>query len=80
MMQENRSFDQYFGTLAGVRGFGDQGALVQSNGKSIFYQPDPSNPDGYLLPWHLDTQTTSSQASRPPATPGRCSIRRGTAA
>ncbi len=61
-MQENRSFDHYFGTLAGVRGFGDQNALVQPNGKSIFYQQDPYNPDGYLLPWHLDTQKTSSQA------------------
>jgi phospholipase C len=61
-MQENRSFDHYFGTLAGVRGFGDPHALQQSNGKSIFYQQDPQNPDGYLLPWHLDTQTTSSQA------------------
>ncbi len=45
-----------------MRGFGDPNALVQSNGKSIFYQPDPQNPDGYLLPWHLDTKTTSSQA------------------
>ena len=61
-MQENRSFDHYFGTLAGVRGFGDPHALTQANGQSIFYQPDPSNPDGYLLPWHLDTKTTSSQA------------------
>ena len=61
-MQENRSFDHYFGTLAGVRGFGDPNALVQSNGKSIFYQQDPYNPDGYLLPWHLDTLSTSSQA------------------
>jgi phospholipase C len=61
-MQENRSFDHYFGTLAGVRGFGDPDVLIQSNGKSIFYQPDPENPDGYLLPWHLDTKSTSSQA------------------
>jgi phospholipase C len=61
-MQENRSFDHYFGTLAGVRGFGDPNAIVQANGKSIFYQPDPQNPDGYLLPWHLDTRTTSSEA------------------
>jgi phospholipase C len=61
-MQENRSFDHYFGTLGGVRGFGDPNAIVQSNGKSIFFQPDTQNPDGYLLPWHLDTKTTSSQA------------------
>jgi phospholipase C len=61
-MQENRSFDHYFGTLSKVRGFDDPKALVQSNGRSIFYQPDTQNPDGYLLPWHLDTKTTSSQA------------------
>jgi YVTN family beta-propeller protein len=61
-MQENRSFDHYFGTLAGVRGFGDPNAITLSSGKSVFYQPDPSNPDGYLLPWHLDTSNTSSQA------------------
>lgn len=27
LMQENRSFDHYFGTMAGVRGFGDRTAL-----------------------------------------------------
>jgi phospholipase C len=62
LMQENRSFDHYFGTLSGVRGFGDPNALKLSTGRDVFYQPDPSNPDGYLLPFHLDTQTTSSQA------------------
>jgi phospholipase C len=66
-MQENRSFDHYFGTLAGVRGFADPNVPIQSApsavaGKSLFYQQDSSNPDGYLLPWHLDTQSTSSQA------------------
>ncbi len=61
-MQENRSFDHYFGTLAGVRGFGDPNVLVQSSGKSVFYQQDPYNPDGYLLPWHFNTTKTSSQA------------------
>jgi phospholipase C len=66
-MQENRSFDHYFGTLAGVRGFGDPNVLIQSPpspeaGKSVFYQQDTNNPDGYLLPWHLDTLHTSSQA------------------
>ena len=27
LMQENRSFDHYFGTLSGVRGFSDPGAM-----------------------------------------------------
>ncbi len=62
LMQENRSFDHYFGTLAGVRGFSDPDAITLSTGKSVFYQPTTSNPDGYQLPWHLDTKTTSSQA------------------
>jgi phospholipase C len=61
LMQENRSFDHYFGTLAGVRGFDDPKALKLSGGRSVFYQPDPENPSGYLLPFHLDTRTTSAQ-------------------
>ena len=61
LMQENRSFDHYFGTLAGVRGFGDEQALLLPNGKSIFHQPDAVNPLGHLMPFHLDTRTTSAQ-------------------
>ncbi len=40
MMQENRSFDHYFGTLSGVRGFGDPRAVTLAGGRSVFYQPD----------------------------------------
>ena len=61
VMQENRSFDHYFGTMAGVRGFDDPDALKLPNGQSVFYQPDPENPNGYLLPFHLDTRRTSAQ-------------------
>jgi phospholipase C len=61
LMQENRSFDHYFGTLAGVRGFGDPQALKLSDGRSVLYQPDSENPKGYLLPFHLDTLTSSAQ-------------------
>jgi phospholipase C len=60
-MQENRSFDHYFGTLAGVRGFDDLHALKLSHGQSVFYQPDRGNPKGYLLPFHLDTHASSAQ-------------------
>ncbi|WP_329461587.1 alkaline phosphatase family protein [Streptomyces sp. NBC_01431] len=62
LMQENRSFDHYFGTLSGVRGFSDPDALKLPNGRSVFYQPDPANPRGYLLPFHLNTRSTSAQA------------------
>lgn len=61
LMQENRSFDHYFGTLAGVRGFEDPDAMKLPDGSSVFFQPDPQNPDGYLLPFHLNTRQTSAQ-------------------
>ena len=55
-IQENRSFDHYFGSYRGVRGFSEQ--------NSAFQQPDPNNttvsPMGYLLPFHLDTSTTNA--------------------
>ena len=57
LMQENRSFDHYFGTLRGVRGFGDKQFLTYPNGQSIFQQPDPARTDlGYLLPYNLTDQ------------------------
>jgi phospholipase C len=62
LMQENRSFDHYFGTMAGVRGFNDPDAMTLPSGRSVFHQPDPANPDGYLLPFHLDTKRSSAQA------------------
>ena len=43
LMQENRSFDHYFGTLSGVRGFSDPKAAKNANGTPVFdqygYQP-----------------------------------------
>jgi phospholipase C len=57
LMQENRSFDHYFGTLSGVRGFGDKQALTWQNGNNIFQQPDATRTDlGYLLPYNLTDQ------------------------
>jgi phospholipase C len=60
MMQENRSFDHYFGSLPGVRGFSDPDAIVLANGQSVFHQPDPANPKGYLLPFHAPNQALAS--------------------
>jgi phospholipase C len=58
LLQENRSFDHYFGTLRGVRGFGDKQALRYQNGTGIFQQPDKTRTDlGYLLPYNLTDQT-----------------------
>jgi len=61
LMQENRSFDHYFGTMPGVRGFSDLHALRLPNGSTVFKQPDSQNPDGYTLPFHLDTYKNSVQ-------------------
>ncbi|MFD5115730.1 phosphocholine-specific phospholipase C [Streptomyces sp. NPDC058391] len=48
LMQENRSFDHYFGTLRGVRGFGDRNAVELPSGKPVFEQPGPL---GTVLPF-----------------------------
>ncbi|WP_327250500.1 phosphocholine-specific phospholipase C [Streptomyces sp. NBC_01244] len=44
LMQENRSFDTYFGSLKGVRGFGDRTALRLPGGASVFEQPRSGGP------------------------------------
>ena len=54
LMQENRSFDHYFGTLRGVRGFGGPRSVKLPSGKSVFHQPDANNPDGFVLPFRPD--------------------------
>lgn len=59
-MQENRSFDHYFGMLNGVRGFGDPRPLRLSTGRSVWSQPSTQHPDGYVMPFHGDSRTTRS--------------------
>ena len=49
LMQENRSFDHYFGTLRGVRGFSDPRAVKLPSGEPVWNQPDGS---GRVLPFH----------------------------
>ena len=61
LMQENRSFDHYFGTMPGVRGFQDPAAITLSTGNSVFHQPDQAHANGYLTPFHYDTKSTSAQ-------------------
>jgi phospholipase C len=61
LMKENRAFDHYFGTLAGVRGFDDPTALPLPGGRDVFHQPDEQHPDRYVLPFRLDTKRTGAQ-------------------
>src|SRR5262245_40388881 len=49
LMQENRAFDHYFGTLRGVRGFGDPRPMTLPSGQPVWFQPDGP---GFLLPFH----------------------------
>ena len=62
LMQENRSFDHYFGSYKGVRGFDDH----PDGHLGAFAQPLASNttrpPIGRQLPFHLDTRPGSASA------------------
>jgi phospholipase C len=60
LMQENRSFDHYFGSLRGVRGHGDPRTIPLPGNKTVWQQPT-GNGTGTVLPFHLDTDTTSAQ-------------------
>jgi phospholipase C len=61
LMQENRSFDHYFGTMRGVRGFGDRAPLALRDGRTIFEQPGPGG--GSVLPFSL--REAAERAGRP---------------
>lgn len=61
LMQENRSFDHYFGCLRGVRGFGDPRPLRLPSGRPVWYQPESGASDRYVLPFRLNSQTSSAQ-------------------
>jgi phospholipase C len=58
LIQENRSFDHYFGTLRGVRGFDDR-----RTPRNVFQQAWPQGtdhtPPNVLLPFHLDQSTSA---------------------
>ena len=49
LMQENRSFEHYLGSLRGVRGFGDPHPATLPSGKSVWHQ---QGKNGEVLPFH----------------------------
>ncbi len=61
-MQENRSFDHYFGTLPGVRGFDDPSDAWKQRGWAPNVGPTKT---GYMMPFRLDT-------TRGPSLDGEC--------
>jgi phospholipase C len=70
LMQENRSFDHYFGCLRGVRGFADPRVLELANGDPVWRQPVTAERTKYwkprgigedvawVYPFHLDTHAS----------------------
>ncbi|MHC5256406.1 phosphocholine-specific phospholipase C [Streptomyces sp. UC4497] len=58
LMQENRSFDHYFGTLKGVRGFGDPRPVTLPSGKPVWHQ---SSAGKETLPYHPDADDLGMQ-------------------
>ena len=58
LMQENRSFDHYFGTLKGVRGFGDPRPVTLPSGKSVWHQSDGKKD---VLPFRPDADNLGLQ-------------------
>ncbi|MGZ6016277.1 MAG: phosphocholine-specific phospholipase C [Phenylobacterium sp.] len=63
LMQENRSFDHYFGTLRGVRGFGDPRPIDLPNGQPVWKQPTRDGASS-VSPFHLDTKATRAETMR----------------
>jgi phospholipase C len=71
LMQENRSFDHYFGTMRGVRGFSDPRAALLPDRNPVWYQPAAKirgkhyesrglRPDAtHVLPWYINPLLTT---------------------
>jgi phospholipase C len=55
LMQENRSFDHYYGAMGGVNGF--------DTSSSAYAQTWPGGTDPTLLPYHLDTETQMAECT-----------------
>ena len=63
LMQENRSFDHYFGTLSSTRGFDDPSPAFQQKGWNA--QTQAVDPSGVTIPYRFDT-------TRGPLLDGEC--------
>lgn len=57
LMQENRSFDHYFGTLRGVRGFCDRFPIPVQGNRRVWSQ---QGAEGIVEPFHLDNASMNA--------------------
>src|SRR2546423_1734005 len=62
LIQENRSFDHYFGRYRGVRGFADPNVLPLNDGSglTVFAQPSDGVCGGHLYPFRFDTDPSQN--------------------
>jgi phospholipase C len=75
LMQENRSFDHYFGSLRGVRGFGDRATIRLPGGLPVWRQPaaapgaatPPGEETRAQHPWPLSSGTFEGPQPPTPA-------------
>lgn len=58
LMQENRSFDHYFGALKGVRGFGDPRPMAPVGTTTVWHQSDGTKD---VLPFRPDAENLGMQ-------------------
>jgi phospholipase C len=71
LMQENRSFDHYYGTLSGVRGFSDPkighyayDGTRYSVWEQLGYEPGVGvDPSGYMVPFHMQQDPPSEDGA-----------------
>lgn len=58
LMQENRSFDHYFGTFPGVRGFSDRFTIPLPGQRAVWEQQGKGR---LVMPYHLDSSKGNAQ-------------------
>ena len=62
LMQENRSFDHYFGTFRGARGFGDRFPIPLAGSRTVWHQRyTHEGASRIVLPYHLDGRSGNAQ-------------------
>ncbi|MGO2957867.1 MAG: phosphocholine-specific phospholipase C [Acetobacter sp.] len=61
LMQENRSFDHYFGHLSGVRGVSDRHPVRSPDGTPVWSQWRKQPGAGRIMPFQLRTHVSSAQ-------------------
>src|SRR3984893_8940652 len=66
LIQENRSFDHYFGRYKGVRGFDDQSIDRAVFAQGYLRSDEPMTVPDPLFPYHIDTTLSV------PPKPGEC--------